>query len=751
VTVAGGILKLELVMQFHKTNIITIYQFIEKKIFTNIFFMLLIIFWPPSIFAESLLSFDFKDNKIENGFDKWSYSDKGTNPCNVYNGINQSKLCTPNNFRFYIHFANYNNHHMGWRRYGYIDASSTLAVSGSALKIVQTGGVYPDGAGNVIQSGRVVTSKSDMIGVDNYSVLSDKTLPGDLGVYYKSDTSTNKIPELYGKNRLTLWLFMPRESSNFEKYNMKEKGRPDSRFSWYPFIGTSKAAHYYHHISNIAMGGWTKIQFDAHPTHNNAGNSRSYNAFNEGGKEYKGDGRSYFSNIAAFAFASKAMRNLTSPVAYYIDEVESSYVEYENEETINNVAVGYNPYTKQFDISLEDKYRCTKCKAQYELRYSFSPISNANFILARKVKNVVNFNRRDNNDNGKVIKSAPGYNQIWAAFNLQSEDNLKLNIGRKVYFALKDISNRGSINQDPLDFEKVFVPALGEIRKIDLIKTIDYKIIAVHIPLSIDPMIIKTLKMGREYTQNFTAHGGKPPYAFSTTNVLPEGLNLSNDGAIYGEPVKINNTIINIVVTDTNGKKATKGFSFKINHISDFDVAKCAPLVDFGKSANHNIIELSAYSKVIKDVYTGYDKFGTTITIGSNGHYNYQGIEGEGHHFEIGDSIRSVWFNNSDQAIKFTPYISLSSAGRPDLRDLDNWHPMGPIIIKANEFEVSTFNISKNTDGRARVVNISVNYNNSKVLILDKLEYVSKKGNPDNICRLPALKSSFKVKEPRQL
>jgi len=723
-------------MHFHKDNIITIYQFFERKIFTNTFYILFIILWSPSIFAESLLNFDFKDHKIENGFGKWSYSDKGTNPCNVYNGINQSKLCTPDNFRFYIHFANYNNHHMGWRRYGYIDASSNIAVRGSALKIVQTGGVYQNRLGKIVRSGKVVSSKSDVDDVGIDAVVSNRALPGDLGVYYKTSNSTNKIPELYGKNRLTLWLLMPKESSDIKRYNKRVKGRPDSRFSWYPFIGTSKAAHYYHHISNIAMGGWTKVQFDAHPSHNNAGNRRSYNAYNEGGKEYKGDGRSYFSNIAAFAFASKAMRNLTSPVAYYIDEVESSYVEYENEETINNLAVGFNPYTKQFDISLEDKYRCTKCKAQYELRYSFFPISNANFKLSRKVKNVVNFNRRDNNNNGKIIKSAPGYNQIWAAFNLQNEDSFKLNIGSKVYFALKDTSNRRSINQDPLDFEKVSVPGIGGIRKIDLIKTIDYEIIEVHIPLSIEPIEIETLVIGRKYMQIFTPYGGKPPYTFSTTSTLPPGISLSNKGKIYGLPIEKTNTTINIVVTDAIGNNASKSLSLKVNDISDYDIAKCVPLIDFGKNADNNKIGLSAYTEVIKDVYTGYKKFGTTITVGSNGHYNYQGVKGEGLDFEIGDSIRSVWFNDGKKAITFKPFISLSSSGRLNFRDSANWHPMDSITIKANEFKAATFDITKSTVGRAKVVNISANFSNNRRLILDKLEYVSHKGKVDNICRL---------------
>ena len=52
------------------------------------------------------------------------------------------------------------------------------------------------------------------------------------------------------------------------------------------------------------MGGWTKIQFDAHPQHHNSGSRNPYSAFSVGGYEYPGDGIAYFNNTTAISFVA---------------------------------------------------------------------------------------------------------------------------------------------------------------------------------------------------------------------------------------------------------------------------------------------------------------------------------------------------------------------------------------------------------------------------------------------------------------
>ena len=368
----------------------------------------------PVINAEPdvFMSFDFQNGELERGFDDWYYSDKGENPCQIYNGENQSKLCRTDGFKFYPYYNGRNTDHMGWLQYGYIDSSSEFSVKGSSLRVHLTGGVYKGGNDEVLSDGKPIKSRSEY---DSTEDLGEQPLlPGDISLYYKGPSSTAKIPELRGKNRLNLWVLMPKGSINVDKYSTDYMRAPRKSFSLYPFIDTSKGAHYYHHTSNIPMGGWTKIQFDASPTHKNSGGVNDLHAFTEGGTEYAGNGVNYFTNIAAFNLRADFSKYLPANSVYYIDEVSTNYKPYENEETIKTLAVGYSPESREFDISFEDKYRCLNCSAKYEVRYSFEPIDNSSFESAFKPAFVTNFDRKQSNAESIIYKPTNGYNLLWA-------------------------------------------------------------------------------------------------------------------------------------------------------------------------------------------------------------------------------------------------------------------------------------------------------------------------------------------------
>ena len=90
-------------------------------------------------------------------------------------------------------------------------------------------------------------------------------------------------------------------------------------------------------------------------------------------------------------------------------------------------------------------------------------------------------------------------------------------------------------------------------------------------------------------------------------------------------------------------------------------------LVKFGKSSGLNTFGLSGWSTVIKDVYTDYQDIGpggTTIVVGNNYSYNYQGVAGSQRSFLSGEKIRVTWYNNSTTSVTFTPNISFTSADR---------------------------------------------------------------------------------------
>ncbi|MDC2890022.1 hypothetical protein [Psychrosphaera algicola] len=123
------------------------------------------------------MSFDFDDNKVENGFDNWSYSDIGANECDIYAGIGQSKLCNEDGSKFFPYYNPHNNSHIGWTRYGFFDSEPTLSVSGNSMKVLMTGGVYEDNAGLLQEAGIEIKSKSQYL--EN---LSEANLIGDRDV-----------------------------------------------------------------------------------------------------------------------------------------------------------------------------------------------------------------------------------------------------------------------------------------------------------------------------------------------------------------------------------------------------------------------------------------------------------------------------------------------------------------------------------------------------------------------------------------
>jgi len=709
----------------------------KKFIFILIFFLA-----PLSSYANtSVLDFNFKDAQLENGFEKWLYVDKGENPCGVYNGHKTSKLCSIDNYRFYLYYNNYNSNHMGWTRYGFIDADSTYAISENSLKVTLTGGAFPDDAGGVQYFGKPIYSKSDLDSENDYGVSSEESLSaGGAALYFKGPSSTSRFPELQGKNRLTMWVLWPKSRDFVEDYQVSPTlSRPEITFSLYPFIGTSKGGHYYHNISNIPMGGWTKIQFDAHPQHYNGGDRNPYSAFSVGGYEHPGNGIDYFNNISALSFVANFHNTKGFPASINIDDIFSHLSLFENDETINNIAIGFDQQSKLFDIGFADKYRCTKCNAEYLIKYSFSPITQSNFEQAYTPLEVLNFNRKHNNDNGHITKPNPGYNNIWAAVKVQNQHMPLLIDGTTIYFAIKDISDRSNINQEAIDFAEQLVPTVGNVRTIDLIKTINYPIHIIDYPLVIESKKLPQAISGKYYSAQLQYSGGNPPYKVTTLSPLPEGLTIDVNGFISGIPSESSDTSISVKLTDDTDDEISKNISLEIKSLEDFNIAHCQGIVDFSAGKNNSdILYSTEFDQIISDKYTGTTSIGRTIVIGQNGGYNYQGVTSNNSvSFEPGDTIRGVWYNDSDKDITFTPMISFDDPDRRHSGTVGTWQQMTKVRLKPHQWGVSNFVIPHESPITLSLINISVNFNNHKTLVLDKIERISSTLNNSDICTLP--------------
>ncbi len=705
---------------------------------------------------QLLFDFNFQEGAVENGFGTFFYSDIGTNPCDVCAGDEQSYLCNTDdngeNTTVKLYYSPYNSDHMGWLRWGFLDAEESLSINGSSLKVVLTGGAFDNG-GAVGYSGKPLKSKQEFDAYLDQGVNpnSERTLPGDTSIYFKTHTATTPFKGLAGKNRLAMWVLFP--SSDVNRFDQQayrsDYRRPEFTFSFYPFIDDAKGRHYYHGVSNIPMGGWTRIEFDAHPYHYNGGDRNSYSHYSSGGYEAPGNGVEYFNRIVTFALRAQEMRNTPSPVAFYIDEIEAYTVTHENDETISSVGIGFDPNGRRFDLSFSDKYRGAECNGLYEVRYSFSPITQANFSQA-KLCRVINFKRDQNNDQGLVHKSSNGYNQIWAGLRVSEADESRLVPGNTVYFAIQDKTDRSHMSQrDSFDDTTVDLPGVGPVWRTDLIRTLAYPIHPAAYPLDLElPETQPTLKRGEEVLLQLNPVGGVPPYEFQTHPSLPQGLSINNEGIISGRPMEIGTTELEILLFDSRGRQVRRQLVLEVqadeicgdgidndeDGAVDCGDAECGGsdacsrlLVDFGAGALENRFGIDGWNQVIMDRYTGYTQGGTTIMVGRNGGYDFQGVAGPAMTLGTGDTVMVFWHNRSDETIRFTPRISFTQRGRPTVATANEWREMVGLELGPGQTGISRYSISSTRD--IQLINVNVNHGHSKELVCDQIRIM---GQPDS-------------------
>ncbi|MDB2373834.1 hypothetical protein N9W11_04680 [Psychrosphaera haliotis] len=681
--------------------------------------------------GELFMSFDFIDGKVENGFDEWFYSDKGDNECNVYNGLSQSNLCRIDGLKLAPYYNYYNTSHMGWTRFGFIDAGTSIAKKGSSLKIQMTGGAYANSEGGVSFMGPEVKSKQDFINADLTLPSSGEpsTLDGGLSLYLKSQSSTALFDQFKGKNRLTVWLKMPNAVGNLaSQVKSNSRRRPNIQFSIYPFINDSRKGHYYHYVSNIPMGGWTKVQFDAHPLHFNGGSPGPYSAFDEGGYEFSGNGQEYFEHIAALAIVPSFSKSLPVFSEYYIDEIRLGYVDYENEETINNVGVGFDPESLLFDISFNDKYRCLKCSADYQIRYSFSPINNINFEDAYIPKEVINFNRALNNSTGIIKKPNSGYNQIWAALEIKDEHKVMVEQGETIYFAIKDVSEREGIEESIIDNELVSVPGLGDVKKKNLVKTISYEFSFIDDTVNDSPLSIVTeelpvAKVNTKYSAQLLVSGGVPPYNFDLTDRPNSTYKINESGFLKGITEESESFELIARIKDSVGSEIEKSFTVKVEkEVNPINGKKVILLADFKHSSEETVLSFYDLNTVIRDKYTGFNDLGIYTKFGVGAGYNYQGIQGRGLDLTAGDKLVFTWRNASSADYQFTPAISFTDNDRQASGKHGVWHQMEPLTLVESEQQTSTYTLSEQESGLIKIINVAKNSIENSAIILDKIE-----------------------------
>jgi len=169
-------------------------------------------------------------------------------------------------------------------------------------------------------------------------------------------------------------------------------------------------------------------------------------------------------------------------------------------------------------------------------------------------------------------------------------------------------------------------------------------------------------------------------------------------------------------------------------------------LVDFGKTSSTDTFGLSGWTAVLRDVYTDNRDFGpggVTIVVGDNQTYTFHGVSGPARLFAPSEKIVVTWYNNSAAAITFKPAISFTDSNRRYSDPVGVWYDMNTNTVPAFGSAQSTFDVGT-ASGNYSLVNVNANYQNSQILVCDKIELMSGQTTPPSSL-LPA-PTNVKVK-----
>lgn len=649
-----------------------------------------------------------------------------------YKESQQGMMCRPDGANLYLYYTNYNTAHMGFMRYGYLknDQSRTVGTKES-LGVVLTGGKFSED-GVILESGEDIRSIEKFNELNNYvekrNLYAHYLMPGWSSIYVGMKSTTDKIPDFNGGNRFDVWLWYPADESRYVRYSRADRihNAPTKTASWYPFIDDSRGGHYYHHITNRGYGNWIKASFDAHPTHHNAGLKSPTGDLPEGGTDAPYDGVDYFSRITAFFTVFDYAKNKISPFELATDGWHVRNQPYENEETIANVAIGYDPYMRAFDVSFEDKYRCGECNGKYRLVYSFNPINNDNIDTTTPVVDVENYFIEDDNDENIIIKPNPGYNQVWASFKLSGNDHSRFIKGETLYFSVQDLSER-NFNYDIRDDELVKTEAGHYIKRRHLVKTISYDFKGYSSSSKITGHSYASTAVGEPVTVEYDLYDVWDSYTFSydsdqSVDVTYERTNKKMK--VTFTPHQVGEFKISLNLFNSKGNlRARKAFTLYSDPEDCRSFSSCREklLVDFLVGDNASTLPLPGWQNVFRNKYNGYTDNGVGTTIGSNGSYNYQGVYGEPIAFSDIDMIRIDVKNVSDLPETVKPQISTDFNGRRD--NGGTWTELRVQDIMPGKSVSWYFPISKVASNTLDLLNIHLP-NDGKALRVDAVSLI---------------------------
>ncbi len=200
--------------------------------------------------------------------------------------------------------------------------------------------------------------------------------------------------------------------------------------------------HYYHYLG-ISPGAWIHVLLDQYPQHIRGSTMRLSN--NPTFDKYN---KNYFEQLSQFYFEIRSRQS--QKTNFRVDEMNfyssKNMVEpIQNEMSISSLWVGYWHDKNVWEIGFHDQSHQTyndDNNSTFEIRWSTSPITNANFEQAELIEpKFYNGDRYVGENAEHLIRRPNGWrSNVWTRFELPGD--IEKNY-LKVFFAIKDVSIKG--------------------------------------------------------------------------------------------------------------------------------------------------------------------------------------------------------------------------------------------------------------------------------------------------------------------
>jgi large repetitive protein len=114
--------------------------------------------------------------------------------------------------------------------------------------------------------------------------------------------------------------------------------------------------------------------------------------------------------------------------------------------------------------------------------------------------------------------------------------------------------------------------------------------VTVSLPTIVTTSPLVSGETGGNYSQNFVAKGGTPPYSFTVSSGLPPGLSLSSPGNLSGSPITVGTYTFLVTVTDSQGLSSSNQFSLTIIPGPAIATTSPLPLGEVGANYSQTIV-----------------------------------------------------------------------------------------------------------------------------------------------------------------